>query len=431
MPVSPDSVTAQLDSTDLGQVGVVQVFVEGAVAPHLLLPDIEMTVGSSAACDLCVEHPSVSRKHATFLLSAGRVLVTDVGSTNGTRFLSARVKRAEVPVGGAVSLGKVQIRFALPQASQAYTFEPTLAGLIGYAPSMQQMFQALKKCAPSDTTVLLLGESGTGKEVIAQAIHSLSRRAEHPLVVFDCAGVNPNLVESELFGHVKGAFSGAHSDRAGALELASNGTLFIDEVGELPLDLQPKFLRALESREFRRVGDTRVLKCNARIVAATHRDLEAQVKRSEFRLDLFYRLAVMVVHVPPLRTRIEDIPHLVRKFARDIAGFEVNISPVTMAELQSASWPGNVRELRNAVQRVVALGNVSLHEQRSAPEAQGFVERRELAIAHFEKEFLVALLAQTEGNVSLAARKAKIARSQLYRLLTKHQLLDADESAQP
>ncbi len=423
--IAQDNVTAQLDTTDLGQVGVVQVTVDETRTTHLLLPDVELTVGSGAQCDLTIQAPSVSRKHATFLLHGGRVVVSDLQSTNGTRYLGARVKRAEVPVGGSVSLGHVVVRFAVPQASQPFAFQPELAGMIGHAPSMQQLFQALLKCAPSDTTVLLQGESGTGKEVVASAIHRLSKRAEHPLVVFDCAGVNPNLVESELFGHVRGAFSGAHSDRAGALEQASQGTLFIDEVGELPLDLQPKLLRALESREFRRVGDTTVLTSKARIVAATHRDLEAQVKKNLFRLDLFYRLAVMVVHVPPLRARLEDIPHLVRKFARDIAGFEVKISPVTMAELQSADWPGNVRELRNAVQRVVALGDVSLSSQHQNDDVGGFAERRDQAIAHFEREFLVSLLHQTEGNASKAARKAGIARSQLYRLLTKHQLLDA------
>ncbi len=424
VPMNSDTATSQIDTTDLGEIGVVQVLVSQGKkdVTHLLLPDVELTVGSAPNCDIVIAVEGVSRKHASFLLHGKRVQVSDLGSTNGIRFLGARVNQAQVPVGGSVQMGQAVVRFVVQETSQARPFQPELAGMLGHAPSMQKLFAELSKCAPTDSTVLLLGESGTGKEVVAAAVHSLSRRSERPFVVFDCAGVNPNLIESELFGHVRGAFSGAVSDRAGALETAENGTLFIDEVGELPIDLQPKLLRALESREFRRVGATATQRCEARIVAATHRDLEARVAQGFFRLDLFYRLAVMVLNIPPLRARLEDIPHLVRKFVRELVGFDVPLSPVTMAELQSAPWPGNVRELRNAVQRVVALGSVSTSASQADPEAVGFAERREQAIALFEREFLVALMAETQGNASLAARKAGIARSQLYRLLAKHKL---------
>lgn len=386
-----------------------------------LASNVEVLVGSSSECEICLAVPTVSRRHATFTLLGNRVAVKDLGSRNGIRFLGARVLDAQVPVGGSIELGRFKVRFLAPESTQPESAKTELAGMIGNGVQMRRLFAAIEKLAPSQITVMISGETGSGKDKVARALHESSGRSAKPFRVFDCSAVNPALIESELFGHAKGAFSGAISDRMGLLEAAADGTLFIDEVGELPLELQPKLLRAIEAREFRRVGDVVVRACHARIVTATHRDLEAKVAEGSFRLDLYHRLAVAVLHVPALRDRPEDISPLVRLFAREFTGLEVDLSPQTVAAFQCESWPGNVRELRNAVQRTLALGR---WRDDLSPNDQpiGLTESREKVIDRFEREFLAKLIEQARGNMSEVARLARISRSQLYRLLEKHGL---------
>jgi DNA-binding NtrC family response regulator len=243
--------------------------------------------------------------------------------------------------------------------------------------------------------------------------------------------VSPNLLESELFGHARGAFTGADRDRMGAVEAAHGGTLFLDEVGELPLTHQPKLLRLLETQEFRRVGEGHVRHATFRLLSATHRELEAEVKARRFREDLYFRLAVTAVTLPPLRERPEDIPLLAGHFARQLTGMDITLGPATLAALQCDPWRGNVRELRNAVQRVVTLGSPDVRpaEQASAPLA--FNEARDKLLEQFERDYLRALLARHKRNVSAAAREARLSRSQFYRLLERHKLALGTDGGEP
>ena len=397
------------------------VIVEVVEGPHRAAPVTlevgSLTVGSDASSGLVLEDPAVSRAHARLELLGDSVRVVDLGSTNGTRYLGAKIHEATVPVGGEVTLGRTTLR--IRQAREEPLSQKTeLAGLKGRSAGMRRLFTRLERLAASDASVLILGETGTGKGAVARALHELSPRSTEPFVVFDCGAVNPNLIEAALFGHVKGAFTGADANRAGALEQALGGTLLLDEIGELPLDLQPKLLRALDAREFCRVGEhtRRAVRC--RFVSATHRDLEALSRTGAFRSDLYFRLAHTTLHVPPLRERREDVAVLAQHFAR---GARLPLTPATIAALQSEPWPGNVRELQNAVERAMTLGEFR-SEASGRPVSPGFNESREEVVRRFERDYLEALLAEHQGNASAAARAAGLARSQLYRLLEKHQL---------
>ena len=277
---------------------------------------------------------------------------------------------------------------------------------------------------PTEASVLVCGETGTGKDSVARALHQLSSRSVGPFVVFDCAAVSPNLVESELFGHIKGAFTGADKARAGAMEQAEGGTLFLDEIGELPLELQPKLLRMLSAKEVRRVGGEHSRPTSVRVLAATHRDLASEVSAGRFRSDLYFRLAVATVVVPSLGDRLEDIPLLAQHFARELSSVDVRLTPATIAALQCHVWKGNVRELRNAVARVIALGSPQADAPvQPAEEPPGsYKEARDKLLFQFEHDFLAALLERSNGNISLAARSAKLSRSYFYKMLERHHL---------
>jgi transcriptional regulator with GAF, ATPase, and Fis domain len=279
--------------------------------------------------------------------------------------------------------------------------------------------------------VLLCGESGTGKELVASELVGRGSRADKPLVVVDCGALAPTLVESELFGHVRGAFTGADRDRVGAFETANGGTVFLDEVAELPPALQPKLLRALESREVRRVGETKVRKIDVRVIAATHRDLDREVNRGTFREDLYFRLAVIQLTVPPLRERKGDIPILVRAFleALRVPETEDTLFPArVLAELAAYDWPGNVRELRNHVERCVVLQDTTAPSRRRTPSSAEidvqvpFRIAKEKVIDGFERAYLAALMEAAGGNVSKAARQAGMDRMHLHHLIQKHGL---------
>jgi DNA-binding NtrC family response regulator len=287
---------------------------------------------------------------------------------------------------------------------------------------MQALYAQLETLAAGTSSVLVLGETGTGKGAVAQTLHLLSPASKRPFVVFDCGATNPNLVESALFGHAKGAFTGAHEGRAGVFEQALEGTLFIDEVGELPLELQPKLLRALDSRDFARVGEGLRRRITCRFIAATHRDLEAMVKAGTFRADLYFRLSQTIVQVPPLRARREDVPALANHFMAQHHRRAAPLSPRTLAALQIERWPGNVRELANAVERAVTLGDFRHGGPGLAQAQASFVEARDEVVDAFEREYLAQLIDEHSGNMSAVSRAAGLARSQLYRLLEKHGL---------
>jgi transcriptional regulator with GAF, ATPase, and Fis domain len=319
--------------------------------------------------------------------------------------------------------------------------EKTLfGGAFGQSLAMRTIFGVLERIAPTDGTVLLEGETGTGKEVLARAIWSSSSRAQKPFVVVDCGAVSYSLIESELFGHERGAFTGAVAARHGAFELAEGGTVFLDEIGELPLDVQPKLLRVLEMREFRRVGGNKTFQANVRVVAATKRDLLREVRAGKFREDLYFRLAVVPVTIPPLRGRREDIPLLVQHILKSAGGQEMTITPETMQALAAHDWPGNVRELRNVIERAVymsratgarELGLFSMPVSAGAGAADGvftfdagksYRETRATYDAEFERRYIKWLLGRHHGNVSAAAREAKMDRKHLHDMAKKHGL---------
>jgi transcriptional regulator with PAS, ATPase and Fis domain len=308
--------------------------------------------------------------------------------------------------------------------------------LRGASGKMRQLFAELERFAPTQLSVLIEGETGAGKDVVAESIHRASSRAEGPYVVFDCSAVAPTLIESELFGHERGAFTGAVGTRAGVFEEADGGTLFLDEIGELPKDLQPKLLRALEKREVKRLGGRAAIPVDVRIVAATNRNLLSEVQRGGFRQDLYYRIAAANVSVPPLRERVEDIPMLVEHFlALEAPKLSVRSIPQHVWEMFSAHrWPGNVRELRNAVQRLVVAPELSLAISDVAPpescaetQAEGTrleplrVARRVAADA-FERDYLRMLFERSEGNVTRAAAVAEVSRQMIQKLMRKHGL---------
>ncbi|PYU46493.1 MAG: Fis family transcriptional regulator, partial [Acidobacteria bacterium] len=295
--------------------------------------------------------------------------------------------------------------------------------IIGNSAALESVLEQVERVAPTDSTVLIQGETGTGKELIARAIHNLSSRCGRPFIRLNCAAIPFDLLESELFGHEKGAFTGAIAQKIGRFELADKGTLFLDEVGDIPLPLQPKLLRVLQEQEFERLGSGRTHQVDVRLVAATHRNLVEMVKRNEFRSDLYYRLNVFPVPLPPLRERREDIPALVEHFVEIYArrmGKQIDrISPETMSEIASYPWPGNIRELQNFIERSVILtsGNVlesPLASLRSATEVESLGP---ITMEDAERDHIRKTLGQTRWVVSGpngAAARLGIKRSTLY-----------------
>jgi two-component system response regulator GlrR len=314
--------------------------------------------------------------------------------------------------------------------SPAFVPTQTFGRVAATSAVMGDVFTVLKRLARTDVTLTLMGETGTGKDVTAHAVHEASARAASPFVVFDCGAVPPNLVESELFGHERGAFTGAHAEHEGAFERARGGTLFLDEIGELPLDLQPRLLRALDSRSVRRVGGTRERQVDVRIIAATNRDLAALVEAKQFRQDLYFRLAAAVVELPPLRERLEDLPLLVPQLLGDLGRGFVHVPDATYDVLRAHRWPGNVRELKNVLAYALAFvdaGTLEPGALRFAPAAAEAspLDRLPLggqSLATLEQVAIRQTLALTRGNKVQAARLLGIASSTLYEKLKRHGL---------
>ena len=398
-------------------------------------------IGTHPANELSLDDPHVSRFHVRLSRTESGWRLTDTGSANGTTINGVRVRDVDLPQGECrIELGdaRVLVRELGGSAAEVPVWT-TFGSIYGTTVAMQRLFGVLDRVAKSDATVLVEGESGTGKELVATEIVRAGARADRPLSIVDCGAIAPNLVESELFGHVRGAFTGADRDRVGAFESADGGTLFLDEIGEMPLELQPKLLRALEAREIRRLGDARSKRVDVRVIAATNRDLEREVNAGRFREDLYFRLSVVKIRVPPLRERIGDLGLLVRVFLEGLGESGAGgLFPQDLLErMAQYDWPGNVRELRNYVQRVVVLGGadpaataapVSVREDApsDAPGAPAvdldlrFTDAKDRVVADFERAYLTALLAWAEGNVSRAARKASMDRMYLYRLLQRH-----------
>ena len=419
--------------------------IEGIDAGAALTTDADtLTIGSAPGNDLVLLDPTVSRYHAELRRVAHGISLTDLDSTNGTFVDGLRIRQGVVPAGRVLVLGATKVRVANGGNVVVSVHDgDNLRGLRGATPLMQRLMARIERASQTDKPVLVVGESGTGKELCARALHDLGPAARGPFETVDCGALSPNLVASELFGHERGAFTGADRQHVGAFERAHGGTIFLDEIGELPSDLQTALLGVLERRRFRRVGGRADIPCSVRVVAATNRDLRAEVNRGTFRLDLYYRLAVVVLTLPPLRERAEDIPLLIEHFLRECGHVGPALfSPETLQSLQSHEWPGNVRELRNVVESTVAMGEppelvdarpttTELPEAGAEAPAGDFIESllglsykaaRDRLLRHFEARYLERLLARTKGNVSQAAREAKMDRSHLTDLIGRHNL---------
>jgi DNA-binding NtrC family response regulator len=416
---------------------------------QVALTNKPVTFGSAPACDLVLTDKTVSRRHAMALLEGNEVLVRDLGSTNGSFIQGSRFKEITVGFGAEIKLGRTVIKF-LPEEEVVEPVETeadSFGQLVGRDVKMRRMFALLQDISPNDATVLVEGETGTGKELIAEEIHNHSKRANGQFVVFDCGAVPRELVESALFGHVKGSFTGAVADRKGAFAEANGGTIFLDEIGELPIDMQPALLRALDKRQVRRVGANVYEKVDVRVVAATNRDLREEVAKKAFREDLYYRLAVIRVHLPPMRERGHDINLLVDHFIKSFsAGRKLQISTEDMQRLKAYSWPGNVRELRNVIERACVLSKGDtlnlddvLGGEGAAQPSLGirtdlpFKEAKGQLVELFEREYIVDLMKRHKMNLSAAAREAQIDRKHLRELIRKYGLdprgdLTRDES---
>ena len=451
---------------------------------ELVLPaanEIGGTVGTDPTCALVLTDPTVSRRHMVVTLVDGGVSMRDLGSRNGSMYQGGRFSEIVVPPGAVVRVGRSELR-VIPEGlrdSLPPSTRDRFGELHGASLAMRQLYAVLERVAPSDVPVLLEGETGTGKELAAEALHASSRRANGPFVVCDLAGVARTLIEAELFGHVRGAFTGADRDRDGAFVQASGGTLFIDEIGEMDLELQPRLLRALERRQVKPVGGSSWRAADVRVIAATNRDLTEEVRQGRFRDDLYHRLAVVRVRLPALRERKEDIPvlvqHLLSRAAEPLMqalqaaavaaagganassmapGDPANLAvpttlevlppavipPETMALLMTHDWPGNVRELKNVLDRGLSLvlppeGAPPGTAPQLTPELLGlgsgastspsaastnFHEAKEQLVSAWERDFVLTLLRRAGGNVSKAAREAGMDRVYLHRLIKKH-----------
>jgi DNA-binding NtrC family response regulator len=374
--------------------------------------------------------------HCELKLGSEGYRLRDLDSTNGTYVRGVRVVEAYLTPGATIGVGKTAITLtplddavALPLWS-----EPRLGGLVGGTPQMRHMFELIDRFAASDATVLILGETGSGKELVADAIHARSPRAQGPFQVLDCSAIPEQLVEDQLFGHEAGSFTGAGRQVTGVFEAAHGGTLFLDEIGELPLEAQAKLLRAVETRKIRRIGGTKPIHCDVRIVAATHRDLAAQVNRGMFRADLYYRLAVARLEVPPLRERRDDIPVLIDHFVRQLGPGALPSDFLERA--QRHDWPGNVRELKNAVERALLLPRHPHRFEPAPPRTSGFPiidlavpfkDAKQAMVDEFDRRYLAALLAAHDGNISAAARAAQLDRMSIYKMMRRLGLDQRDD----
>ncbi len=420
----------QFDPSPLSEVSFTVVVLDGPEAGRSITLDgsqpCRMLVGQSTACDLALQDRAVSRRHLALDVHDNSLKVSDLGSTNGTLVNGVRVLEALLSGGEVLQVGgtKLKVQLAGPPAFFELDERTSFGSMFGASTEMRRLYPLCEKLASSDVPVVIEGETGTGKEVLAEALHREGPRADQPFVVFDCTTVPAQLVEAELFGHARGAFTGATTAREGVFQQADGGTLFIDEIGDLDVSLQPKLLRAIERTEVRPLGSRGPVKVNVRIIAATRRDLDREVQAGRFRDDLFHRLVVARIELPPLRARKGDVSLLAARICAGLGHDPAALPSSLLLEWEDAPWPGNVRELRNAVARFIAVGELS--QQRSPsdrdvakPETGDLVEKmldlplaeaRQRVVEEFEQRYIRRQLERCGGNVTHAAAAAGVVR---------------------
>lgn len=433
------------------------VVVDGAQkGKEFVIAKSKTYIGRSTVNDITLQDTSISSTHFELRAEEDGFLLRDLGSTNGTLLGGCRVREVYLAPNVTFRAGNTTLRLQPSEeiVEIPLSREEHFQGVIGRSVPMREVFATLAKVAPSELTCLVEGETGTGKERIARAIHDASRRASKPYVVLDCSSIPKDLMESYVFGHEKGAFTGAVSQSKGAFEQANGGTLFMDEIGELDVSLQPKLLRVLENREFKRVGGTQTIRTDVRVIAATNRDLRERVNEGAFREDLYFRLSVINIGLPSLRERREDIPLLVESFLADVSTRrpdlpKMRLTADAMDMLMSYPWPGNVRELRNVIERAASLANEATIERSDlqlsggtpTPEAprqipsddpnisvitvdlnRDYKDGKQAVLDQFEHDYLKKLIDQFDGNISQASKHAGLTRFHLRELLKKHGL---------
>jgi transcriptional regulator with PAS, ATPase and Fis domain len=399
----------------------------------------EIVVGRSSSANVQIDDPKVSREHARIVCRDGALQLVDLGSRNGTRLDGKTVRGESVALasGDTIQIGEAEILVAAT-AGRRDRADPAVAagdlpGVVVSDPAMAQVFDRVRRVAQSETTVLLLGETGVGKEVVAEQIHRQSPRAAGPLVRLNCGSLPESILESELFGHERGAFTGADKRKAGYLETAHGGTLFLDEIGELGPSMQTRLLRVLEDHKFMRVGGREEISSDLRVIAATNRELEREVREGRFRQDLYFRLAAFIIRLPPLRERPSEIDLFAELFARQFARRmnrpRFRLTPEAMSVLRAHDWPGNVRELRNAVEHAVVLAEDgvvtaqhlpdTVRSQPGAPTTSGGMRGQ---VAETERRAIEDAMQAEDGNQTRAARRLGISRRALIYKLDKHGL---------
>ncbi|MCK5795646.1 MAG: sigma 54-interacting transcriptional regulator [Deltaproteobacteria bacterium] len=422
------------------------ILTRGATARERIFDQSVIRVGAMEDNDLVINHETVSRYHCKVIQDPDGYVLVDEGSTNGTFINKVRIREGFLSPGCSIQVGQVDISFDF--ADEKVPIVPSnrdrMGPMVGQSVPMREIYGIIEKIATTGTTVVIEGETGTGKELVAQTIHNESHRKSKPMMVFDCGAVPENLIESELFGHEKGSFTGAVMSRRGLFEAADGGTIFLDEIGELSLELQPKLLRALEQRTIRRVGSNRSIKIDVRVIAATHRTLAAEVRAERFRQDLFYRLSVVRIALPPLRDRHGDIPLLVHhllkhgSFNHSTKGAQRvdDIDNEALERLIAHPWPGNVRELVNVIEYAVSFSHERVIRVTDLPETlrpaknspnvstasdeATFKDAKERWVSSFERDYLIACLKKNNGNISHAARDADIDRKYFRKLMRKY-----------
>jgi two-component system response regulator GlrR len=396
---------------------------------HLFAAE-RIVIGADSKADFVLDDPATSKFHCEIRFEGNTCFVKDLGSRNGTTVDRVPILDAPLRDGALLGCGRVQLRFELGSHQREVTLSQRdrFGRLRGASVAMRGVYALLETAANATTTVLVQGESGAGKDLAAESLHIESPRRDAPFVVVDCGAIPPALLESELFGHEAGSFTGATTTRAGAFELANGGTIVLDEIGELALDLQPKLLRVLDKHEIQRVGSSQRIAVDVRVIAATNRDLKAEVNAKRFRSDLYFRLAVLVVRMPPLRERMTDLPMLVDAILDELGDRETEMarafaSGAMLSELLRHAWPGNVRELRNYIEAcIVRQTTHTSRETTSDPTidvSRPLRDVRDAWIKHVERRYLEQLLLVHGGNVSAAARAAGIDRVHLHRLLVR------------